>query len=324
MTTNERPDMQAVCTFIAGRDNFAVFTHLHPDGDALGSSFALTSLLRTLGKQAVTILLEEPPYKYDFPEFQGFYTVLKEADMQDYQAAVAVDCAALMRLGTARKPFSRLPSLSIDHHISNDEFAQVNYVTDAPATAQLIFELFAQYDIRPDTAAQTALYMGMITDTGNLTYSCTTPKAFEICYELACMGLNTSEVAERIYNTRSWAATELISVFISSIRMHCGGRLAIGHLSCEELRRIGASTSDTESLINYARDIDSVQLACFLREISEGKYKVSMRSKGTLDVAALTARYGGGGHRKAAGCVMEGTLDTVREEIIGAAEELFV
>ena len=222
------------------------------------------------------------------------------------------------------KAFSNRPNLSIDHHISNEAFASVNYVVDAPATAQLIFELFQDYGIRPDTAAQTALYMGMITDTGNLTYSCTTPKAFEICYRLALMGLDTSEIAERIYNTRSWAATELISVFIASIGMHLDNRLAIGHLSCEQLNRIGASPSDTESLINYARDIESVQLACFLREISEGRYTVSMRSKGPLDVAAFAARYGGGGHRRAAGCVMEGTLDMVRDEIITAARELFV
>lgn len=323
MRATERAETAEIRSFIAGQDDFAVFTHLHPDGDAIGSAFALTSLLRTLGKHAVTVLLENPPHKYDFPEFAGLYTTLKETHMRGFRAAIAVDCAASARLGLAEQPFSARPNLSIDHHISNDAFANHNYIVDAPATAQLIFELFGDYGLVPDAPARIALYMGIMTDTGNLTYSCTTPKAFEICYELACMGLDTSAVAERIYNTRTWAATELISAFIHSIRMHCGNRLAIGHLSCEELRRIGASPSDTESLINYARDIDSVELACFLREISGGRYKVSMRSKGDLDVAALAARYGGGGHRRAAGCVMEGNLDTVTEEIIEVAGELF-
>lgn len=320
-TISDCSNKAVVSQFIDSYRSFAIFCHLHPDGDALGSSFALTELLRALGKKAETILLEAPPEKYAFPVFDGLYELLSDAPMDEFEAAVAVDCAALDRLGAARKVFAARPSLSIDHHISNDCFAQDNYVEDAPATSQIIFELFRNYRVPLDPAAQIAVYMGITTDTGNLTYSSTTPQAFKICYELAKMGLDVSEVAERIHNTRSWAATELIAAFIHSIRMYCDSRLAIGFLSLEELKRLGATASDTESLINYARDVDTVQMACFLREIQDERYKVSLRSKG-IDVAELAARYGGGGHRRAAGCVMEGPLELITTEIIKAAEEL--
>lgn len=321
--TTECGNPAVVPEFISRYSSFAIFAHLHPDGDALGSAFALTVLLRALGKRAETILLEKPPEKYAFPEFDDLYTLLGDARMQDYEAAIAVDCAALRRLGGAQKAFEERTGLSIDHHVSNDCFAQSNYVEDAPATSQIIFDLFSAYRVPLDGAAQIAIYMGITTDTGNLTYSSTTPQAFRICYELAKMGLDVSAVAERIHNTRSWPATELIAAFIHSIRLYCDSRVAIGCLRLEELKRLGATTADTESLINYARDVDSVQIACFLREIRGESYKVSLRSKG-VDVAALAARYGGGGHRRAAGCVMEGRLDCIVKELLEAAEELLV
>lgn len=323
MVMSECSNPAVIPEFFSRYGSFAVFSHLHPDGDALGSAFALTVLLRTLGKQAETVLLEAPPDKYAFPEFDGLYRTLADVDLSMYDAAVAVDCAAADRLGRGRDAFMDRPSLSIDHHVSNDCFAQVNYVEDAPAASLIIFELFRRYGAPLNEAAQIAVYMGITTDTGNLTYSSTTPQAFQICYELARMGLDTSAVAERIHNTRSWAATELIAAFIHSIRLYCGSRVAIGILSAEELRRLGAAASDTECLINYARDVDTVQVACFLRQIRGERYKVSLRSKG-IDVAALAARYGGGGHRRAAGCVMEGDPDVLTRELIQAAEELLV
>ncbi|MBD5559647.1 MAG: bifunctional oligoribonuclease/PAP phosphatase NrnA [Clostridia bacterium] len=322
-TPSECSNAAVIPHFISRYGSFAVFTHLHPDGDALGSSYALTVLLRALGKRAETVLLEPPPAKYVFPEFDELYTVLSDAALGQYEAAIAVDCAAVRRLGAAQAVFAERPDLSIDHHVSNDCFAQVNYVEDAPATSQIIFKLFSDYEIPLDTAAQIAIYMGITTDTGNLTYSSTTPEAFRICYELSEMGLNTSAVAEQIHNTRSWAATELIAEFIRSIRLHCDGRFALGFLSLDELKRLGATTADTESLVNYARDVETVQVACFLREIRPECYKVSLRSKG-IDVAALAARYGGGGHRRAAGCVMQGRLDSISKELVEAAEELLV
>lgn len=319
--TSECSNLAVVPEFISEYSSFAVFSHLHPDGDALGSAFALTVLLRTLGKRAETILLEEPPAKYTFPAFEGLYDLLSAAPMDAYEAAIAVDCAAAERLGRAKEAFQSRPCLSIDHHVSNDCFAGVNYVENAPATSQIIFELFQTYHMPLDTAAQIAIYMGITTDTGNLTYSSTTPRAFEICYELAKMGLDVSAVAERIHNTRSWAATELIAAFISSIRLYSDSRVAIAVLTCEQLEHLKVTASDTETLINYARDVDTVQMACFLRQIKGERYKISLRSKG-IDVAALATRYGGGGHQRAAGCVMEGTPEAITKKLLDAAEEL--
>lgn len=310
--------------FIAAHASFAVLTHVSPDGDALGSAFALTDLLRRLGKKAVAVLLDNIPDKYDFPEFAPLHLMLEDVSSADFDAVVSVDCADLDRLGKARELFSGLPSLCIDHHLTNDGFADVNYVEESPATAQMIYDLTLGFGLEPDRTAQMAIYMGVIADTGNLVYPSTTPRSFEICARLSALGLDTSRVAERVFNSRSWSATCLIGAYISMIRLYFDGRMALAVLHMRQIEECGATVSDTEALINYSRDIDSVEIACFLRETKDGSYKLSLRSKSDrINVADVARQFGGGGHVRAAGCLMRGSLEEIEEQIMHVCRDLF-
>lgn len=313
-----------VMPFIHAYERFAVFTHISPDGDALGSSFALCSLLRSMGKQAVTVLIDPVPWKYDLPEFRDLYVMLADADFSDTQACIAVDCATLARLGKGSEQFNSLPTLSIDHHESNERFARNNYVEESPATAQIIYELFraAEQPVSLDAAA--AIYMGIIADTGNLSYPCTTAHTFEICAELARSGLDTSAIAERVFYTRSVQSTKLIGVFIRNLHLYAEDRIAISHLSGAALANLGASSSDTEELINYARDIVTVEVAVFLRQVARDRYKASIRSKGALNVSDFAAQFGGGGHSRAAGCMLEGGWESIEQDLAKRLSELLV
>lgn len=311
----------AVRSFLERFDRFAIFTHLTPDGDALGSAYSLCELLRQMGRQAEVLLLEPPPDNYDFDAFRTLFRLLKEADMREYDACIAVDCAAMKRLAGAAEAFSSLPNMSIDHHVSNDNFAQTNCVREAPAASQIIYDIYGACGMQPDHVAQMAIYMGIIADTGNLTYPSTRPRTFAICAQLAQDGLDTSEVAERVSNRRTLAGTKLIGIFIRHMTLHADDRIGVSYLTHSDIVNSKATAADCEGLVNYARDISTVQVAAFLRELARDKYKLSLRSKGSVDVAAVAQQYGGGGHPRAAGCVVEGRRSDLIARIVRELEE---
>lgn len=314
--------LEQVAEFLGRYDRYAVFTHLTPDGDALGSSYALCSFLRTGGKDAITVLLEDPPAKYNFQEYASYYTTLDAVRAEHFDAAVAVDCASYARLSGAKDLFSSLPSLSIDHHQSNDLYADLNFVRESPATSQIIYEIFAATGMPANCVAQMGIYMGIIADTGNLSYPSTLPRSFAICAALAEDGLDTSRIAEQVFHTRSLPGTKLLGLFLRHMTLYLNNRIALSYLTHQDVQATGANVADAEGLINYARDIDTVEVAACLRELARDKYKVSLRSKGNVNVAAFAERYQGGGHPRAAGCVLEGRRSDLMDELIKGLEGL--
>lgn len=307
--------------FIDRYDRFAIFTHVAPDGDALGSAYALCELLGQIGKSARVILLEAAPNTYDFEQFRPLYALLENTDMRDFDACIAVDCADYKRLSDAGPAFLRLPSLSIDHHLSNTVFAQANCVRESPATAQIIYELYMDMHLQPSYVAQMGIYMGIVTDTGSLTYPSTTARSFEICAKLKKDGLDTSAIAERVMHRRSLVSTMLIARFVRHLRLYDREQIAVSYLMHADFVNLGATPADAESLVNYGRDIDTVEVAIFLREMANHMFKVSFRSKDCVDVAVIAARYGGGGHARAAGCVIEGKRDKIIRQLVREVEE---
>lgn len=307
--------MKEVIGFIKEHKSFAVLTHLHPDGDALGSAYALVRALNNLGMKAEVILLSEPPKKLVFKEFADLYRLIGDADAEDYDAAISVDCATLPRLADAQALFLSKPNCNIDHHISNTDYGQVNYVREAAATGEIIFELTEHLRASMDKTIAMALYMAISTDSGNFTYSNTTEKTLETFTKLMQYGFPLVEMADQIFNRRSLGATRLIARFIDKMRFYEEGRLAVSVLMLCDLEETGALVEDCEILINYAREVEGVEIAVFVREMSKDTYKVSFRSNDYVDVGAMAAECGGGGHVKAAGCMMKGNLYNILEKI---------
>lgn len=314
--------MHEVLEFLDKYSSIAIFTHMNPDGDALGSAFSLAEALRSQGKAALAVLLEEPPQKYYFDEFKELYTKdYKSYDMDEFDACVAVDCADTQRLSKLKDSFFAKPTLNIDHHISNNNYAMVNYVNDAPSTGEIIYDIFKQTGTTINDTAAMALYMAISTDTGNFTYSNTTPKTLKICSELVNGGLNISRIAGKIFNERSMEATKLICKFIENMRMHYGSRLATSVIMQSDLQELGAKSEDCENLVNYARNIDTVEIAAFIKEVSKDTYKISLRSKAYANVSEFAERFGGGGHVRAAGYLAKGNIHNVMQSIVTTAKD---
>ncbi|MGI6153477.1 MAG: DHH family phosphoesterase [Christensenellaceae bacterium] len=317
--------MNKISDFIRKFHKYAVVTHQNPDGDALGSAYALAEVINNLGKSAEVILLCPPPDKYDFPVFSNMYKLYADADFRAYDAIIAVDCAAASRLGEVERVFFSLPNANIDHHISNTNYAQVNFVLEAPATGILVFDIMkflqTMCSAHTDDIVRHAIYIAIAADTGNFTFSNTTSRCFEVCAELMLEGLDLPHTADRIFNRRSIGATKLIACFIDNIRLHYEGRLAVSVMMLDDIGRLGAKVEDCENLINYGRDIEGVEISIFIREMKENIYKISFRSKEYADVSEFASRYGGGGHIHAAGCRMEGNLYNVLDLLVKTAGE---
>ncbi len=308
---------------IKNRDDIAVVTHINPDGDALGSVFALSMALCSIGKKSRVVLAAPLPGKYTFSELKADYMLVDDAP-EKFQCVIAVDCADFRRLGETRRLFNNAEyTINIDHHSSNDGFARLNYVVPEPSAGEIVYDLICALGVSLDTDMAAALYVAISSDTGNFTYENTQPKTFERCAKIAETGLPISTIANHLYNARTYESTLLIGKVIENLRLYFDARLAVTRISLEELSKTGASAEDCETVINYARDIDTVQLAVFIRQFKENLYKVSFRSKSDIDVMEIAQRFGGGGHKKASGCTMSGEIEDVLDTVLHIAKEFF-
>ncbi|MEG1859698.1 MAG: DHH family phosphoesterase, partial [Christensenellaceae bacterium] len=232
--------MDTVLDFLKEHDYFAIVTHLNPDGDAIGSAFALAQGLHNLGKQAKVVLLCKPPKKYDFEEFSHLYVLYENRNEQEFEAIVSVDCATLQRLSKLKDFFGTKPNLNIDHHISNTIFGQFNYVEDSPSTGEIIYRILNELKVSFDHVIRMTIYMAMATDTGNFTYSNTTSKTLDIFAKLVKDGLEVTDLADKIFNKRTFASTKLIARFIDHIRLYKEDKLAISVIMQKDFEETGA------------------------------------------------------------------------------------
>ena len=308
---------------IKKQDDILVLTHINPDGDALGSAFALNMALCSMGKKSRVVLMAPMPQKYTFPELKAEYMLLCDAP-ESFSCVITVDCADFRRLGEAKKLFSQAEyTINIDHHLSNEGFANLNYVVPEPSAGEIVYDLICALGLQLDVDTAAALYVAISSDTGNFTYENTQPRTFERCAKIAETGLPITSIANRLYNARTYESTLLIGKVIENLRLYFDARLAVTRITLSELNGIGATAEDCETVINYARDINTVELAVFIRQFKENLYKVSFRSKNDIDVMEIAQRFDGGGHKKASGCTMRGDLEDILDTVLNIAKEFF-
>ena len=321
MSSNER-DYDSIIEFIRANERFTLLSHISPDGDTLGSSLALMHLLTRMGKTVEVICSNTVPKIYGF--LPGSELVRLPEDAIGYPSVISVDCADTPRFGRAIHYFEAAErTAAIDHHITNPRFAGVNLVvSDASATAEVVFELYHRLDMPVDETVAVCLYTGIVTDTGNLSYSNTTPNALRIIADFVEKKLvDVSEINRRIYRTVPYEKTRVQGFVMSNIRLECGGEVGIGTLTQAQMLGYGATNEDCEGIVDCVRDIDCVKIGAFIRESADGSFKVSLRSKGVGDVCRIASKHGGGGHEKAAGYTAREALSTVLADIIREAEE---
>jgi phosphoesterase RecJ-like protein len=299
---------------------FAVLSHVRPDGDALGSQIALGLSLKKLGKDVRVWNEDGILEKYSFLPRADFLTKPPAAP-QDVDVAIALDTAIQNRLGTAL-PAVRSAKLwvNIDHHPSNPAYGDLVYVDPtSPATGQILFELIASEKLPLDLEIAENLYVAISTDTGSFQYPNTTARTFEIAAELVRTGVNVGRVSQQLYENFPRRRVELLRELLGTMRFDGKGSVASFSLALKKAKDLGVLPEDNEGLIDHLRAIRGVIVAVFFEELTDGKVRVSMRSKTEdVDVCAICEKFGGGGHTLAAGARVRGTLAEVEKKVLEA------
>lgn len=299
-------------------------SHRNPDGDAIGSELALAELARALG--ADTAIVNHDPVPPPLVELPGVDSIriaerLTDDELDSFDLIVTVECPELDRCGFAG--LDDRPILNIDHHLANPAYGEVNFIDeDAPAVGEMVWTMFKQAGVTPSPEAATNTYVALATDTGDFCYANARPRAFIAAAEMVEHGADPPTVAEWVHDGRTEASVRLLGEALATLRFGRDGRWASLVADEAAFARAGASSSDTEEIINIPRAVAGVEAVVFLKQWEPGVVRVSFRSRGDVDVRSVAARFGGGGHTNAAGCTITGDVETARRELEAALTEL--
>jgi bifunctional oligoribonuclease and PAP phosphatase NrnA len=302
-------------------NRFLLTSHINPDGDAVGSALGLARILRKLGKSAVVWNRDATPAIYrPLPGSDRIHNGEEPpAGFPDvFDAIVVLECPSLDRTGLEQH-LSAKPIINIDHHLGNQHYGVINWVDSAaPAVGEMVYRLAQglKIDLDPETA--NCLYLTLVTDTGGFRFSNSTAAAFEAAASLVRVGASPEHVSMWLYESQPVAALRLLGEVLQTLRLYEDGRIATGLLTQEMLRKAGAAPGDSEGLIDHLRSIAGVEAVGLIREREDGTHKVSLRSRGEVDVEKIARHHGGGGHRNAAGFTLQGEGEALREQVAAA------
>ena len=307
-----RESFSAVLEVVRKGRRFAVCSHARPDGDAVGSMLACGMMLAQLGRHADLYSADPVPQIYRW--LPGSEAILHSQRVEgQYDAVILLECDGMQR--------SRLEGLegrllvNIDHHATGRAFADVNWIeNDACAVAEMVYKLARAAGAEVSPAMATCLYSALLTDTGSFCYEGTDVHAFELARTLVACGADPARTAREVYFSNPLSKMLVLGTALSNL--HREGRLAWLWVTHADMARTGAAEEDCEGIVNYAIGIAGVEGAVLLRELADGRARLSLRSKGSLDVARIAASFGGGGHRHAGGCTLDGPLAAATERIL--------
>lgn len=314
--------LDQIANLIKERDGFTLIAHVSPDGDTLGSTLALFCMLKKLGKRAEVICDDPVPERYAFLPYANEIVPPKCAVR--YGNVISVDCADMERMGSASAIFFEAKvTVNIDHHATNDMYALINYVDEGAAAAgELVYRIVTGVIGEAGNQIATCLYTAIMTDTGNFAYSNTSSKTLAIASILKDRGVNTYEINRNVYRTIPYRKMKLMGIAICKMELMMSGKFGMSHITQEDMKSLGALSEDTEGIIDYIRDVDTVKVAALIIQHGEDTFKVSLRSKTSVEVGNLAKQMGGGGHPRAAGYTAHGSFETVKRELIQLIQQV--
>lgn len=304
-----------LCSFLKEKDNYLMLTHASPDGDTLGSAYALKLGLEKLGKKVQVICPDEIPHKYDYFIFDHDSTFIPET-------VVAVDVADLKLLGNFHTQFENRIDLNIDHHISNTHYAKRLYLDEnAAACAECVFEILDELGVEFDRDIANAIYTGISTDTGCFRYSNVTAKTHEIAAKLCAIGVDAADINRKMFETKSKSRLMLEMMVLNEAEFHFDDKCMLLSATSEMQQKTGCTQSDLEGVASMSRSVEGVLAGVSIKQTEEDKYKISLRTYPPLDASEICKKLGGGGHKAAAGCTAVGSLNDVKKQILKAVKE---
>ncbi|GAA0395210.1 bifunctional oligoribonuclease/PAP phosphatase NrnA [Paenibacillus motobuensis] len=318
MQTKER-EFQQVRQFLMEHDDFLVVAHIQPDGDAVSSTLAVGWLLSCLGK-SFTMVNEGPIPRRMMYLWQAEQIVdLSQAPLDTkFSHVICVDCADFKRVGRTAEWFADdALILNIDHHPTNDAYGAVNLIVpEAAATAEILYDLLKYMEVPLNFEVATAIYTGMLTDTGGFRYSNTTPKVMAIASDLLEYRVDGPGLSELLLEQMTLPQLKLLTRALNGLQITDDGKISWVVIQDKDMKLTGAIHEDLEGIVNYPRNIQGVEVGMLFKVIHEGAVKVSLRSAGKVDVAKVAQHFGGGGHVRAAGARIEGDLAQIVSRVV--------
>jgi len=305
-------------------------SHENPDGDAIGSLLALGLALEAMKKKTLWYNPSPIPAVYRFlPEVKRVVRHLRKGEAFD--TAVLLDCGDLERIGPGAAIAGKAEVvINVDHHVTNSAYGTYQLIdTQASATCEIVYRLIKALDVPISRDMADSVYTGILTDTGSFRFSNTNQAAFAICAEMIGHGADPYQIAQQVYGKYSLGRIKLLNLALDSIEISHNGRLSLMTVTKEMLTETGTRPEDTDGLINYARQIETVAVAALIQEqtgnknhLGKNQFHVSLRSNGSVDVARIAASFGGGGHASASGFSIQSPLADIKDRIFRLAEEL--
>ena len=304
------PEIRQIADAIRARQRFVISSHSRPDGDSIGSQLAMAFALRALGKD-VTVVNFDPaaPALMAFP---GVPDIVIAPDVQgEFDAAIVMECSDYARTGV--KGLEKFFTINIDHHPGNTGYGQINWFDpSAAACAEMVFDVVEALGVRMSVEIGTHVYVAILTDTGSFHFSNLSPRTFEICRRLLEAGVDPVRVARQVYDNATVPKLKLCGAVLEGLRVDDTGRIAALYLDQQMAAVIGATYDDTEGVINQPLTVKEIQAVVFFKQVEGRHFRVSLRSKGDVDIGAVAKEFGGGGHKNAAGCSVDGHIDELR------------
>jgi phosphoesterase RecJ-like protein len=307
--------LHQVVGLIESKRRFAITSHIRPDGDSLGSSLGLFWLLRALDKEVEVIMRDEVPHAYAKLPGAEMVRVTPRVD-RPYDAVFVIECSDITRPGLV--DLEKQLVVNIDHHSTTALFGDINWIdSTASAVGEMIYNLCKALGVRVTREIAECVYTALITDTGSFHYSNTSERTFKVASELVRAGVKPAKVSQNVFANYPWSKIELMSGVLSTVRRDESGRVAWLVQTQEAQERANATDEDGDGFVNYPMSCGDVEACAFFKETAPGVYRVSLRSKCDVNVARIAERFGGGGHRNAAGCTFKGAWEEAEREVVG-------
>src|SRR5438045_3680647 len=311
--------LSQVVELIEAKRRFAITSHIRPDGDSLGSSLGLYWLLQALEKDAEVIMRDAVPHSYrHLPGWQGV-RVTPEVD-RTYDAVFVIECSDITRPGLIN--LDKQYVVNIDHHSTTALFGTINWIdSTASAVGEMIYNLCKATGVRVTKETAECVYTALITDTGSFHYSNTSERTFKVASELVRAGVKPGKISQAVFANYPWSKLELLAEVLTTVKRDPSGRVAWLAQTQEMQERARATDEDGDGFVNYPMSCGDVEACAFFKETAPGIYRVSLRSKCDVNVARIAERFGGGGHRHAAGCSFQGTWEEAERQVVAQLVE---
>lgn len=306
------------CEFLNSHDNYIILTHRSPDGDTLGSAFSLCRALGFLGKNSYVICPDAIPPKFNY--FANQCGVMPKAENA---TVISVDVADVKLLGGLQAEYEEKIELAIDHHISNTRFAKRLYLdSTASAACECIYDIILKLGVKIDKDIANGLFTGIATDTGCFKYSNTTSKTHMIAAKLMGYGIDAAHINKLMFDTKSRERMEIERLALDSAEFYFNDKCCIIGVTNSMKQKSGCSEDDLEGIAILSRCVEGVLIGATMRQTNDNSYKVSVRTYPPFDASKICANFGGGGHVAAAGCTIEGDLDTAKAKLVGCIKNI--